>query len=87
MHGWVKPGICFLPNVVSALVCCYAQDKWMEQGGRKGGGEESQTTLCLELPHDLLRLLQGLALLVLNPAVPIPISQSRAVHQPLGLGQ
>lgn len=35
----------------------------MGQAGRKGGwgeagGEESQNILCLELPRDLLRLLQ-----------------------------
>lgn len=40
------------------FVCCYTQDKWMRQAGRRGGGEESQNSLCLELPHDLFRLLQ-----------------------------
>lgn len=53
----VKLGICFLPRLLPALVCCHTQDKWMGQGGRKGGREESQNILCLELPHDLFRLL------------------------------
>lgn len=53
----VKLGICLLLSLLPALVCCHTQDKWMGQGGRKGGGEESQNILCLELPHDLFRLL------------------------------
>lgn len=56
-HCQVKLGICLLLSLLPTLVCCHTQDKWMGQGGRKGGGEESQNILCLELPHDLFRLL------------------------------
>lgn len=70
-HNLLKLGIYLLPSLLPALVCCHTQDKWMGQAGRKGGraegrGEESQNILCLEVPHDLFRLLPRAAPLVLD---------------------
>lgn len=63
-HSQVKLGIGLLPSLLPALVWYHTQDRWMAQVGReeggwaRGGGEESQNILSLELPSDSFRLLQ-----------------------------